>query len=277
MKLVRSLVISLAAAAAAAGPAFAITEVTTGVFSSPPNLGYSIRSEWHSSLAGLQYAPVVVDNVKFATGNNGAPIQFIGELSIGARLIGSIPATAVDVDSFHLDITTTVTFINLATGLPALPALFDQATANAALGFRWSSSLTEDSSQFAPQQVIRFSNPIANEAKSMRDINGTAVGPTDPRFSLFVDGYCGGVSCKRASPQYTYSYAYDFVPGHFLTASNDPACADFSCMLKGRDQLVLGSISNVFSINAVPEPATLALCTAGLAMVVGAARRRHAS
>ena len=257
MKLVRSLVMSLAAAAAAAGPAFAITEVTTGVFSSTPNLGYSIRSEWHSSLAGLQYAPVVVDNVKFATGNNGAPIQFIGELSIGARLIGSIPATAVDVDSFHLDITTTVTFINLATGLPALPALFDQATANAALGFRWSSSLTEDSSQFAPQQVIRFSNPIANEAKSMRDINGTAVGPTDPRFSLFVDGYC--------------------VPGHFLTASNDPACADFSCMLKGRDQLVLGSISNVFSINAVPEPATLALCTAGLAMVVGAARRRHAS
>ncbi|MCR5864636.1 PEP-CTERM sorting domain-containing protein [Aquincola sp. J276] len=70
---------------------------------------------------------------------------------------------------------------------------------------------------------------------------------------------------------FRYEISYDFNPGYYLAASNDPTCASLSCMQLKQDEL-LPFVS--ISVNQVPEPSTYALMLGGLALMGAMARRR---
>lgn len=115
----------------------------------------------------------------------------------------------------------------------------------------------------APADVqIRFSRPSLSYLTRLVDLDTGSVLTPKP---------AGDYELLAPVKRVELTFKLNFDGGHYLTPSDDPTCASFSCMKMGEDRAVITSLS--FG-TAVPEPSQWVLMAAGLALVGCAARRR---
>lgn len=162
------------------------------------------------------------------------------------------PATHFDVETFDFTGTINLRIFDISTGMEGVPSR--QASASPypiSFGGQYFVDLG------AVGQGIRFSNSVLT---SQNTVTGPGGAP------LVLDSSHGSI---------TYRLSVHFGQGNFLASSPDPACASFSCMVPGGDQLRIAD-AGMFAL-AVPEPGTYAMLIAGLVAVGCACRRKAAA
>ncbi len=254
------------------GAASAVDFQQSGAFTTAPGYGWEVLGTFSSTIDNYNFQYSVVDTLAIKTDPSSQVTGLDGK--IGAKIIllpDSSQFTAVQ--SYSMDVQLTVRFIDLATQSPAVPPyLFSDAKLFSAW---WAVSRTTGISVVQPEKVeLRFSNPLVTSSASILDQSGT----TGPNATAF-GGSCNELTaCHIPSPQYTYLGHFEFIPGNYLSASDDPNCASFACMKPGKDALSLAPIEMSFEIvRQVPEPATQALLLGGLGIVAYWRRRQQRS
>jgi MYXO-CTERM domain-containing protein len=244
------------------------TFTSTGALTTLPGYGYEISASY-DAVVGYSLFTEVVD--KFETGDMHETVthKLLG-LKVALTPSSNIYATDSAVD---LAFAFNLSFVNLATGERGLPSYFFQpaGTGHALLLGNVSTYNYSASTIQSPPSELRFSNYQLSVSSTATD--GAMPLPLGDVFRCDATGApwstCGGYFPKELQLTYTAH----FVPGNYLAASNDPACASLDCMIHARDSLFLGPLSAELSITTVgvipePEPALLLLVgLAGLALL----------
>lgn len=251
MNLRRFLFLGLALAAPALANGQTYTFSGSGSFSALPGLGYEYRATVQSSIEVSGFTPVSQSSFSpfspgFASLIFGGRFSFVGQFH--------------DVDSYDYLSTFSARFVDTTTGQTISPSQSGFFNGQLLAFFGVSSTISPDGLM---PGGIRFSSPVTQWTTTITDGFGNPIssGPIDyipESFTITSSGY--------------------FKPGNFLNPSPDPTCASFSCMVPGRDRLRLGDGSLAITAQsfpaAIPEPSSLLLMLAGVALLPALKRLR---
>lgn len=221
--------------------------VQTGSFASLPGYGYEVIGSFNSP-APYTLSVKVAD--KFLVGADytygpGPEAGIRATLTPTQSNVGSSPAS--------LDLELEIAIVNLATGERGLPtAFYTPGALGEGASFIRAAGYAGGAGHAAELPVaLRFSNPRFDAVRSLSGMGTYVCFPWDD-------------TCTAPADSHKVNFSLQFQSGNYLSPSNDPNCADFSCMTYGRDALSLQPVSVELMVSGVPEPSTWALFTAAL-------------
>lgn len=238
MILTKFRILGACAALAFSGSAQAdpITASGSGVFSAFAGYGYQYTATWEATAGSytLQVVP-----------SSSLTLQ-------GAEIVLTMTFLPVvnnlfDVPTFDFQGAIDLQFINLSTGLPALPPALTRPDAR----HQGSASALVPVSPRLQEGGIRLSRSEVRSDLEMVNAAGSSVrGFTFP---------------QEANNVLPYDAAIHFVAGNTLQPSTDPTCASISCMVPDHDAISFRDVTFRYSASTVvPEPASVLMWAAGL-------------
>lgn len=238
-----------AAVVLGAGSSQALTGGVSGTVALTNWVGYGFQysASWDSS--AVPYAL----SVSF---NEHASSQFpnTGYFNVSLALGPTAPSSSFPaLDAFDFVGSVKMSFVDLTTGLPAVPPAFPGAPFFGVSGY---ASSSQCGGWIPVTEGVRFSTPTCSQSATLN----------------------GDSALSQSSKQLTYELAtsYHYRSGHFLSPTTDSSCASFDCMIPGHDRVPLFYGGLQVSVAAVDEPSTLPMMAAGCVATAAWLRRRRA-
>jgi hypothetical protein len=228
-----------------------ITTSGSGVFSAFVGYGYQYTATWEATAGN--YTLQVVPSSSLTL--QGATIV----LTMTFQPVGN---NLFDVPTFDFQGAIDLQFINLSTGLPALPSALTRPDAR----HQGTASALVPVIPRLQEGGIRLSHSEVQSNQEMENAAGSSVlGFTFP---------------QEANNVLHYDAAVHFVAGNTLQPSPDPTCASISCMVPDHDALNFRDVTFRYTASTVvPEPASVLMWVTGLLGIAVSTygRRRKAS
>lgn len=207
--------------------------------------GFKYSVTWDAPVA---YELLVTNySVEFQIGGEVA-----AAVAAGWSLLPSASSDFSGLSALDINVTASMAFINLQTGESELPASVYRSISTDTV-YEFGRILREPCTSPAGGVELRFSNPqcsfVSAISRSAERVGGGMAAAADGSARFVVRS------------------------GNYLSASDDPECASFSCMTPGRDLIGRNGVSFVAVAGQIPEPNTWLMLISGLIAMPLVARR----